>query len=221
MMYMRITKFGHSCLLVEDSPRGEAGGGARIMIDPGMWSEGHTEITGLDAIFITHKHQDHADPESVKKILVNNPEVPIYSNDHVIEELRPHGIKVERFVDGDVKEIKDVRVEAHGKDHATIYPSLPRTDNTCLLIGGRLYHPGDSFHEPKVPVEVLALPVCAPWMRLAEAIDFAKRLKPRFCFPIHDGMLKQVGPFHKLPQMNLTPEGIEWRVLKPGQSVDF
>lgn len=211
---MRITKFSHSCLLVEEN-------GARIMIDPGTWSEGHTEVENLDAIFITHKHQDHADPESIKKILAKNPGVPIYSNDQVIEELRPHEISVEKFVEGDSQNIKGLSVEAYGKDHAVIYPTLPRTDNTCLLVGGRLYHPGDSFHQPAQPVEILALPVCAPWMRLAEAIDFAKTVKPKIAFPIHDGMLKHTGPFHKLPEMNLAPAGIEWRVLENGQGMNF
>ena len=218
---MKITKFGHSCLLVEEGAATVTAGQARIMIDPGMWSEGHTDIENLDAIFITHKHPDHADPESLKKILAKNQGVPIYSNDQVIEELRPHGIAVERFVAGDRQDIKGLMVEAHGKDHAVIYPNLPRTDNICFLIGGRLYHPGDSLHNPNKPVEILALPVCAPWLRLAEAIDFAKSLKPKIVFPIHDGMLKHLGPFHKLPQMNLEPEGIEWRVLAPGQAGEF
>ena len=213
-MYMRITKFGHSCLLIEE-------GAARIMIDPGMWSEGHTETVNLDAIFITHKHPDHADPESLKKILAKNSGAPIYGNDQAIEELGRSGIAVERFVRHDTQKIQGLSVEAHGQDHAPIYPSVPRTDNTCLLIGGRLYHPGDSFHEPKVPVEVLALPVCAPWLRLADAIDFAKRLKPRLCFPIHDGMLKHVGPFYNLPQVNLEPEGIAWQVLEPGKMYEL
>lgn len=218
---MRITKFGHSCLLIEDSPRGEAGGGARIMIDPGMWSEGHTEVQNLDAIFITHKHQDHADPESIKKILGQNPGVPIYSNEQVIEELAPHGIMAEKFVDGDRKNIKGLLIEAQGKDHAVIYPTLPRTDNTCFLIGGRLYHSGDSLYVPGKPVEILALPVIAPWMRLSEAIDFAKALKPKIAFPIHDGMLKHVGLFHTLHQKNLEPAGIEWRVLESGRTYEL
>lgn len=38
---MRLTKFGHSCLLVEE-------GGARVLLDPGSFSEGFEELDGLD-----------------------------------------------------------------------------------------------------------------------------------------------------------------------------
>lgn len=211
---MNITKLGHSCLLVEEN-------GAKIMIDPGAWSIGHTEVENLDAIFITHKHQDHADPESIKKILEKNPSTPIYSNDHVIEELGNFGIKVERFIHGEKKDVKGVSVEAYGEDHATIYPTFPRTDNTCYLVVGRLFHTGDSFYDPGIDIEILALPVVAPWVAIAECIDYAKKVKPKVSFPIHDGMLKHIGPFHKLPEMMLEPEGINWTVLENGVTKEF
>mgnify|MGYP001592735823 CR=1 FL=1 len=212
--FMHITKLGHSCLLVEE-------GEARILIDPGTWSQGHTELENLDAIFITHKHQDHADPESIKKIIARNPAVPIYSNDHVQEELKPHGLAVRHFIGGDATEIKGLKVEGFGQDHATIYPTYPRTDNTCFLIGGRLYHPGDALYAPDKPVEILALPIAAPWMRLSEAIDFAKQIKPKRAFSIHDGFFKYVDWVQKHPKNLLAPEGIEWMVLENGKQYQF
>ena len=211
---MKITKFGHSCLLVEE-------GEARIMIDPGNWNVGHTEVENLDAIFITHKHGDHAKPDDIKLILEKNPDTPIFSNEHVIEELAKSDIKVERFVGDETKEIKGVSVEAHGHDHAVIYSTYPRTDNTCFMIGGRLYHPGDSLHNPGKPVEILALPIIAPWMKISDAIDFGKKIKPKVAFAIHDGMLKESAWLDKHPKANLEPEGIEWRELETGIAVDF
>lgn len=214
MIFMKMTKLGHSCLFIEE-------GAARILIDPGIWSEGHTELENLDAILITHKHTDHSDPESLKKILAKNPTIPIYSNDHVHEELAPHGIVVQHFVGGDTMEVKGVRVEGFGQDHAAIYPTYPRTDNTCFLVGDRLYHPGDSLHIPNKPVEILALPIAAPWMHLAEAIDFAKKLKPKKAFAIHDGFFKYVSWLQKHPVNLLMPEGIEWMVLENGKCYEF
>jgi L-ascorbate metabolism protein UlaG (beta-lactamase superfamily) len=211
---MKITKFGHSCLLVEE-------GEARIMIDPGNWNKGHTEVKDLDAIFITHKHGDHAKPEDIKMILSKNNGVKIYSNDHVLEEMAKHDIKVERFVGGETKEIKGVSVEAHGQDHAVIYPSYPRTDNTCYLVGGRLYHPGDSLHNPGKPAEILALPIIAPWMKVSEAIDFGKEIKPKFAFGIHDGMLRESAWLGKHPKLNLEPMGVEWKDLETGVAMVF
>ncbi|MCA1695075.1 MAG: MBL fold metallo-hydrolase, partial [Actinobacteria bacterium] len=46
---MEITHFGHSCVLLDT-------GSARLLIDPGTWSEGFEDLTGLDAVLITHQH---------------------------------------------------------------------------------------------------------------------------------------------------------------------
>ena len=51
---MQVTHFGHACVLVEL-------GTARILIDPGEWSEGFSGLRDLDRILITHKHSDHPD----------------------------------------------------------------------------------------------------------------------------------------------------------------
>ena len=40
---VRLTRYGHSCLLVESA-------GARILVDPGGFSHGFEELTGLDAV---------------------------------------------------------------------------------------------------------------------------------------------------------------------------
>ena len=53
---MRLTHFGHSCVLVEIGDR-------RILLDPGTFSAGFEELRGLDAIVVTHQHPDHCDPE--------------------------------------------------------------------------------------------------------------------------------------------------------------
>ena len=49
---MRLTRFGHSCLLVEE-------GGARVLLDPGSFSEGFETLEGLTAVCVTHQHVDH------------------------------------------------------------------------------------------------------------------------------------------------------------------
>ena len=48
---MRLTKFGHSCLLVEE-------GGARVLLDPGSFSEGFETLEGLTAVCVQHE-MDH------------------------------------------------------------------------------------------------------------------------------------------------------------------
>ena len=49
---VQITHFRHSCVLLDT-------GSARLLIDPGAWSEGFESVTGLDAVLITHQHVDH------------------------------------------------------------------------------------------------------------------------------------------------------------------
>jgi len=55
---------------------------------------------------------------------------------------------------------------------------------------GRLLHPGDSFHsalDAKKGIDILALPVMAPWNTELMVAAFATRLAPRVVIPIHDG----------------------------------
>lgn len=210
---MTITKFGHSCLLVEDSE-------ARILIDPGKWSSGFLEAGPFDAIFLTHEHPDHTYPEYLKQLLAKNPSTLLYANAGVGRVLDQEGMRYEQVADGERLKIKNVEVQAMGREHAVIYPTMPHVENTSYLIGGRFFCTGDALYDPKQSVEVLALPVCAPWLKLSDAIDYAKVLNPKMCFPVHDdGMLKELGPFHKHPERELTAVGIQWTVLENGKEM--
>ncbi|HEY4526835.1 MAG TPA: MBL fold metallo-hydrolase [Candidatus Paceibacterota bacterium] len=95
--------------------------------------------------------------------------------------------------------------------------------NSGFLIAKRLFYPGDSFFVPPVPVEILALPVSAPWMRIEEAIEYAKDIKPKIVFPVHDGMLKPEyrGSSRTLPHKLLTPVGVEFRDAVEGSVLEF
>ena len=48
---MRLTHFGHSCVLVELN-------GTTVLLDPCNFSHGFEVITGLDAILITHQLEE-------------------------------------------------------------------------------------------------------------------------------------------------------------------
>ena len=64
---MKITKFGHCCLLIEE-------GEAQILTDPGNYND-TPEVENLDAILITHEHSDHFHLDALKAILENDPSV--------------------------------------------------------------------------------------------------------------------------------------------------
>lgn len=210
---MFITKFGHSCLLVEE-------GDARILIDPGVWSMPPVDLKDIHAILITHEHQDHLDIERLQKVLLNNPHAIVYTNHGVGLKLSEAKISFELLEDLQTALVAGVTIEAFGKNHAVIYPTLEHLENTGFLINGKLFHPGDSLYIPPKSVEVLALPVCAPWSKVSEVIDYAKAIKPKKAFPIHDGMLKIMTGFHKMPETLLPPENIEWLAIEEGKSIE-
>lgn len=207
---MRITKLGHSCLVIEE-------GEAKIIIDPGSYSKGQENVTGVHAVLITHEHPDHLHPDSLRAILKNNPGAVIYTNSGVGAQLQKESIPYTLLEDGQKTEVQGVAVEAFGKIHAEIYSTLPRCHNTGYLIAGKFYHGGDALCVPEHPIEILALPVVAPWMRTADAIDYAKAIKPKVCFPIHDASLKITGAFYRMPDLVLAPLGIQFMPLEEGR----
>lgn len=199
---MQISSFGHSCLLVEE-------GGSRILIDPGIYSSRQDELTGVDAVFITHEHADHCDIASLKKISTGNPGMVICTNEGVGAVLEKEGIPYEIVGDGERREIKEVVIEGHGVRHATIYHGLAAPKNTGYRIAQRFFHPGDAFVIPESPVEILALPIVAPWSKIEEVLDYALAMKPRICFIIHDGFLQTDNPYHAWAKKILEPADIQ------------
>ncbi|HYF29010.1 MAG TPA: MBL fold metallo-hydrolase [Candidatus Paceibacterota bacterium] len=212
---MKITKYGHACLLVEE-------GGATILLDPGVWNP-VPEATGIDAVFITHEHQDHIDIPQVTAVLGRNPDAVIYTHEAVGRLLEEAGLLYTPIAEGETVSIQGVPVQSFGHDHAIIYGSASPCRNTGFLINERLYVPGDALHDvPLKPVEILALPTGAPWMKLAEAIEYAKKVRPKVVFPIHDAMYTeeyQRGLVPRIVGRNL--EGIEFRDMQAGAVEEF
>lgn len=213
---MIITKFGHCCLLIEVK-------GVRILTDPGNYNVTPME-EGIDAILITHEHQDHLHVEALQVILAKNREAQVISHVGVGKILDEAGITYTAIADGEAIEVKGVAIESSGSAHACIHHDLPAVQNTGFLIDNALFYPGDSFHDPQKSVKILALPVAGPWMKLSEAIEYAKLIKPKVVFPVHDGMLRQgieLGPTRRIPKALLEPLGITYVDMTEGSTQDF
>ncbi len=197
-------------------------GAARLLTDPGSFTvEVQDTQTGLDAIVITHEHQDHFHIDSVKKLLETNPGVRVITNSAVAALLQKEGIAAEVVGDGQSGEVKGVPIEGYGKDHAPIYGTMGLVENTGYFIGGRLYFPGDNFHNPNKQLDVLALPVAGPWMKMSEAIDFVKLLKPRIAFGVHDGMITPSFRGFVGMALKMFAAGVEYVSLQDGESREF
>jgi len=187
---MRIEKYVHSCLLVED-------GGTRILFDPGKFSfmEGGTKadrFRELAAIVLTHEHPDHMDDESLKTIVANNPGAPVIANTSIRDRLAEKGIEVESHESGS-RTVGAIALRAIVASHANLLNNVPPR-NVAYVVNDRLLHPGDSFDEALdvcKGIEILALPVMAPWNTELQVAAFAIRLAPKVAIPIHDGYAKE------------------------------
>lgn len=203
---MKISKFVHSCLLLEKD-------GQRVLIDPGAFSfvEGAVDpaqFSDLAAVLITHNHPDHLDPNAMKTIKANNPSAVVLGNEPGIHD------------------IAGFRIEVFEAQHEKILGSEPPA-NAAFLIDQQLLHPGDSFApslDVHTGVPVLALPIMAPWTTELGVAEFAKRLSPQQVVPIHDGYAKSffLEKRHENYAKLFSDEGVEFHSLaEPGSSIDL
>lgn len=173
---MKITKFVHSCLLIEmPAPINRT-----ALFDPGIMSEealNIDELLYLDDIIITHEHNDHISMKLIKQLVAKFPSVRITSTAPVVRQLAEAGIAA--------TDQPSEGIVFFDAPHESVAPLWPQPEATGVHYLDRLTHPGDShsFIETKT---VLALPVTAPWGSLIDAVNLAIKLKPKFIIPIHD-----------------------------------
>lgn len=183
---MRLTHFGHAAVLVETSTGGKA------LFDPGTYSEGFEGLDDLDLILVTHAHADHLDVARLLALRDANPKAVLVANAEAIAAAGGGREGDRPISDGSAFDLAGIRIEPTGAEHATIYPGLPPVANTGFILDGEVWHPGDAFDVEPRTVDVLLLPVGGPWMKIAEAIDFARAVKPRIVVPIHQAGLAEI-----------------------------
>ncbi|MCR4261042.1 MAG: MBL fold metallo-hydrolase [Candidatus Colwellbacteria bacterium] len=213
---MKITKFGHCCLLVETK-------GLRILTDPGSYSVSQNDVKDIDIILITHDHADHLHTESLQEILKNNSEARVITNSGVGEKLRKLGIE-HSLLEGEASEmVNDVLIEAFDGKHEEIYGDFGQVQNTGYFIDNKLFYPGDSFFDPEKEVDTLALPVAGPWCTIQDAVNYALRVKPKKALPVHDGMMygDRRGATRAVPTKFLGENGIEFIDMNEGDTKEF
>ncbi len=170
---MQVTKFIHSCLLVETPER-------VALFDPGMMSVAAVDVAAmhkLDDIFITHGHADHCSVDLIKQLVAKFPQVRITTTPEVVSELAKQGITASNQ--------PPEGVTFFDSPHESTQPLFPIPQQIGIHYLEALSHPGDShtFHETKA---ILALPITGPWGSTIRAFNLAIELKPRYILPIHD-----------------------------------
>jgi L-ascorbate metabolism protein UlaG (beta-lactamase superfamily) len=137
-------------------------------------------------------------------------------------DLADAGVQVRTVHEGDELDL-GVPVKVLGSRHGVIHPELPVVPNVGYLVGGRLFHPGDAFTELEAPVQVLAVPAGAPWLKLAEAVDYLRAVRPRVAVPVHERVLSDLGRsihYRQLEQLG-AGGGTTLRVLDDGRPVEL
>jgi L-ascorbate metabolism protein UlaG (beta-lactamase superfamily) len=183
---MRITKFGHACVRLET-------GDHTIVLDPGGFTEPEA-VDGASAVLITHEHPDHYSPDHLRRT-----DAPIHTIAVVAEKIRADAPDVAERVQvvGPGQEIDPgVPTRVVGEKHAIIHPEMQHFDNSGYLLeveGVTVFHPGDSLTVPDAAVDLLLLPVSAPWLKVWECIDFARDVGAHRSLAIHDMIYSDLG----------------------------
>ncbi|WIM86167.1 MBL fold metallo-hydrolase [Candidatus Mycobacterium wuenschmannii] len=181
---MQLTHFGHSCVLADF-------GHTKVLFDPGNFSHGFEGITGLSAIVITHQHPDHVDEARLPALLDGNPDAALYADPQTTGQL---SVPCQVVHVGDALSVGQLTIRALGGKHAVIHPEIPVIDNISYVIddgqhAGSFMHPGDALFVPDEPIDVLATPAAAPWMKISEAVDYLRAVAPARAVPIHQAVV--------------------------------
>lgn len=216
---MKLTKYTHSCVRLENE-------GKTLVLDPGGFSEVEKALDGADYIFITHVHPDHFDSERVIAFLKENPEVPLYAPQAVIDEVSKElpEAKVQLADAKETIELEGFTLKTYGGQHALIHPLVPTIDNVGVLVNDNVFHPGDSFTVPHgIQAKTLLAPIHAPWNKMSEVIDFVISVRAPQVYPIHDSLLADNGRNLIETQVtNLTADyGVTYAHLDPEESVEL
>jgi L-ascorbate metabolism protein UlaG (beta-lactamase superfamily) len=206
---MQITKYLHSCLLVEEKD-------TVILMDPGQYTYEANVLDinlleRLNYLLITHEHFDHFSLPFVKDITRKFPEVVTISTPSVVAQLEKESIPA--TTNGTYDIVTDP------VPHEEIL-FFPRPENVKFTLFNTLTHPGDSFHFAS-DTEVIAMPMTAPWGSLVEAMKKLIELKPKVVIPIHDWHWKDEARHAFYPHVTdyFKQHKIDFRHIESGKTI--
>jgi L-ascorbate metabolism protein UlaG (beta-lactamase superfamily) len=245
----RVTYVGHATVLLELE-------GTRLLTDPVLRSwvgplhrQGAPPAPGaaedIDAVLISHLHQDHADLPSLRKFRRDVPMLVPPGAGTFFE--RQGFVAVSELTAGESRQVKGITVTATDATHPVTRRSVPKTEAIGFLAGGarRIYFAGDTdlfdgMSALRGGLDLALLPIWgwgpnlgAGHLNPERAARAAALLEPRIAVPIHWGTLYPVGlarlrprPLHLPPrefeaQMRERAPQVEVRVLAPGAATSL
>jgi len=211
---MKLTKYEHACLVLET-------GDEKLIVDPGAFTMPLGDLGDVVAIVITHEHPDHWTPEQLDRILGRNPDAKLYGPAGVA--LAASGYDIITVADGDTASAGPFQLAFYGSRHAVIHSSIPVIDNVGVLVNDTLFYPGDSFTVPPVAVDTLAVPASAPWLKIAEAMDYVTAVAPKRAFPTHEMTASVIGKGMANDRLRTMTEaaGGQYFALEPTDTLDL
>ncbi len=183
-MISNIHWLGHDSFRIQ-------GNGLEIYIDPFKLKNGPK----ADLILITHDHRDHCSPADVTKI---------QNKDTVIVTIAAAAAKLSGEIKvvkpGDELTVKGIPISAVpaynvNKFRSPGVPFHPRKSGHVGFVitveGISIYHTGDTDSIPEmesIKADIALLPVSGIYVMTAdEAIEAAKKIKPKIAIPMHLG----------------------------------
>jgi L-ascorbate metabolism protein UlaG (beta-lactamase superfamily) len=147
---MKITKYIHSCLLVE-TPE------LSLLIDPGKFTADSkllnlAGVDRLDYIILTHEHMDHYDLPYLQVLTKEKPQAKIIAPEELVQKIKLDGIA------NPISATAEGNIEIFKAPHESLPLGLPIPPNIGVHIEGKLTHPGDAWDIPATR-EILALPL--------------------------------------------------------------
>jgi L-ascorbate metabolism protein UlaG (beta-lactamase superfamily) len=171
---------GHDGFLIK-------GDGKVIVIDPFQIKE----CEPADIILITHEHYDHCSPDDVDKIRKESTVIVTEAN-----SAGKLSGDVRVVQPGDKLTVSDIPIEAVEayNTNKDFHPKENGWLGFILTVDGvRIYHAGDTDHIPEMAsfqVDIALLPVSGTYVMTAEeAVEAAKKMKPKIVIPMHYGAI--------------------------------
>lgn len=175
---MKVTKYPQSCLIIEQQ-------GKRIVIDPGALVSGKfkaQDLLPLDAILITHEHEDHADPELIRSLTADG-DIPVITNQSTKSLLGDLVTKV--VTNNEDFEVAGMKVQARELPHCLMVDGSAGPQNTGYVVDGVFFHAGDGIKIDNLQVQSAAIPIAGPDISARDVFDFIKQLRCTTVIPIH------------------------------------
>ena len=196
---VKFTFFKHASFAIEVGQR-------HIYNDPVLQYAEYTRLPKADLVLVTHSHYDHLDRAAIDDvtthqsiILCDKTSAEAFDGEAVV--MTP-GLKAQPWEGLTVEAIAAYNTsEGHTDFH-------PQAREDCgyvveLATGLRIYIAGDTEPTPEMmalkDIDVAFLPVNQPYtMRVDQAVEAIKAIRPRIFYPYHYGEVEEVTDIERL-----------------------